>query len=270
MMTMMIPHHASRLDVEVEHNFTFFLNMIVPQQAASLDAELIDLGYSIQQLMEHAGLVVALAITRKYSEKLPVLVICGPGNNGGDGLVCARYLMEFGYKDVSILFPAAQPPPGSGLRAVSPATKLKPHIQQQLTLVKNAYDISVYTDKPVSELITGPTIVVDAIVGFGSKGPLREPYNQIVQDLNNQPNILIACVDCPSGWDVENGPVPSKVQIQNPDLVISLTAPKPFATHLTCSHCVGGRFIPQKLKEKYGLENLVYPKDDELLMWLRK
>ena len=58
-----------------------------------------DLHFSIDQLMELAGLSVASAIACEYSpRRFPrVLVIAGPGNNGGDGLVAARHLTHFGH-----------------------------------------------------------------------------------------------------------------------------------------------------------------------------
>ena len=57
------------------------------------------LGFSVDQLMELAGLSVAQAIRAEYSPNSHkrVLVIAGPGNNGGDGLVAGRHLYHFGY-----------------------------------------------------------------------------------------------------------------------------------------------------------------------------
>lgn len=69
--------------------------------AAALDKELMSTGaFSIDQLMELAGLSVSQAV---YRVNPPwkgdrVLVACGPGNNGGDGLVAARHLSQYGYK----------------------------------------------------------------------------------------------------------------------------------------------------------------------------
>jgi NAD(P)H-hydrate epimerase len=65
--------------------------------SAALDADLMaSPGFSIDQLMELAGLAVATATLEHMSAAGRVLVLCGPGNNGGDGLVAARHLKHFG------------------------------------------------------------------------------------------------------------------------------------------------------------------------------
>lgn len=74
------------------------------QQAIAIDEELMGpLGFSVDQLMELAGLSCATAVATEYPrDHCPrVLVIAGPGNNGGDGLVAARHLCHFGY-DVKV------------------------------------------------------------------------------------------------------------------------------------------------------------------------
>lgn len=60
-------------------------------------------GFSVDQLMELAGLSVATAIAKEYpNQSGKVLVCCGPGNNGGDGLVAARHLKLFVYYPINV------------------------------------------------------------------------------------------------------------------------------------------------------------------------
>merc|ERR1719235_2622441 len=68
-------------------------------------------GFSIDQLMELAGLSVATALAEEYPATThpKVVLICGPGNNGGDGLVAARHLFQFGYAPT-----VYYPKPGEG------------------------------------------------------------------------------------------------------------------------------------------------------------
>ena len=63
------------------------------------------LGFSVDQLMELAGLSVASSILAEYppSKFSRILIVAGPGNNGGDGLVAARHLYHFGYKGVQVI-----------------------------------------------------------------------------------------------------------------------------------------------------------------------
>ena len=75
-------------------------------QAKAVDEELMGpLGFSVDQLMELAGLSVASSILAEYppSKFSRVLIVAGPGNNGGDGLVAARHLYHFGYKGIQVL-----------------------------------------------------------------------------------------------------------------------------------------------------------------------
>lgn len=79
------------------------------KEAQAVDEELMGpLGFSVDQLMELAGLSVAQSIRAEYPPKSHkrILVIAGPGNNGGDGLVAGRHLYHFGY-DVQVI---AKPP----------------------------------------------------------------------------------------------------------------------------------------------------------------
>jgi NAD(P)H-hydrate epimerase len=74
------------------------------------------LGFSVDQLMELAGLSVACSVASEYpaASHPRILVVAGPGNNGGDGLVAARHLYHFGYS-VQVRAALEQPPPQTQL-----------------------------------------------------------------------------------------------------------------------------------------------------------
>ena len=81
------------------------LNMLFGFELQQLDAELMSSpGFSVDQLMELAGLSVASATYKVMppSEYPRVMVVAGPGNNGGDALVAARHLKHFGYRYVDL------------------------------------------------------------------------------------------------------------------------------------------------------------------------
>ena len=83
------------------------LKLLGQQEAVAVDEDLMATpGYSVDQLMELAGLSVAAAVADAYARETHprVLVVCGPGNNGGDGLVAARHLLQFGYSP-TVVYP---------------------------------------------------------------------------------------------------------------------------------------------------------------------
>ncbi|CAB9518144.1 YjeF N-terminal domain-containing protein 3 [Seminavis robusta] len=222
--------------------------------AAALDVELMtEPGFSLEQLMELAGLSCAEAIyqvveeRRQQSETPRILLVCGPGNNGGDGLVAARHLVMFGYQcDV-----------------VYPKQSKKQHF---INLVQQCKDVGITVSAEMPES-TGKgnspyDAIVDAIFGFSFQaGTIREPFatilTQIKEEADANKNLSTISVDVPSGWNVDEGDV-AKTGFM-PDVLISLTTPKHCSRSFPGRHFVGGRFLPPKLAEKYGVQMPPYP-----------
>ncbi|KAM4013319.1 NAD(P)H-hydrate epimerase [Anomaloglossus baeobatrachus] len=226
------------------------LKYLSQAEAQAVDEELFnEYKFSVDQLMELAGLSCATAIAKAYpvssfTSSLPtVLVICGPGNNGGDGLVCARHLKLFGYEP-AVYYPK----------------RTNKTLFENLTTQCQKMDIPFLSEFPEeADVIDGAyNLVIDAIFGFSFKGAVREPFGSILNTLKRI-TIPIASVDIPSGWDVEKGN-PDGLQ---PDMLISLTAPKQSAVHFSGRyHYLGGRFIPVALQKKYNLTLPDYPDTD--------
>ncbi|KAJ8927359.1 hypothetical protein NQ314_020134 [Rhamnusium bicolor] len=216
------------------------------EEAINIDLELFnEYQYSVNQLMELAGLSCAIAIAKTYpKEKFldkSILVCCGPGNNGGDGLVSARHLKLFDYKPI-IYYPQR-------------TDKL---LYNDLTHQCSSMSIPIIQCLPEKSTIdTQFGLIVDALFGFSFKPPVRETFVPIVKLMKNT-EVPIASIDIPSGWHVEHGE-PEEGGIK-PELLISLTAPKKCAQKFKGKyHYLGGRFIPPKLEEKYGLNLPKYP-----------
>ncbi|KAL7663517.1 NAD(P)H-hydrate epimerase [[Candida] zeylanoides] len=220
--------------------------------AASLDRDLMSTGaFSIDQLMELAGLAVAQAIYRQYPPTAAptLLVLVGPGNNGGDGLVASRHLKLWGYNPI-IYYPKR------------PANDLYSRLLVQLR------DLEVAETDNVESHFDGtaarPSLIVDALFGFSFRPPIRSPFDDVVRFLATAELPPIVSVDIPSGWDVDAGPSAGAL---DPAMLVSLTAPKPCATHFAAkgkSHYLGGRFISPTIAQKYGIEDIValYKGDD--------
>ncbi|KAF5197685.1 Pyridoxine/pyridoxamine 5'-phosphate oxidase [Thalictrum thalictroides] len=223
------------------------------KEAAEIDEILMGpLGFSVDQLMELAGLSVATSIAEVYkpSEYSRVLVICGPGNNGGDGLVAARHLHHFGYRPY-ICYPKRT----SKALYTGLVTQLETLSVPFLSLEDLPQDLSSDFD-----------LVIDAIFGFSFHGTPRPPFDDLIRrlvslhryDHTHQRSAIIASVDIPSGWHVEEGDIGGEGI--KPDMLISLTAPKLCAKKF-CGphHFLGGRFVPQPIAEKYRLNLPSYP-----------
>ena len=214
------------------------------KDAAALDAELMSTpGFSLEQLMELAGLAVAEAVYEvnnedaENSRKKRVLLVCGPGNNGGDGLVAARHLVHFGL-EAEIVYP-------------KPSAK-----QHFINLIKQCEDMNIPVMKEVPQ-DNKYDIIVDSIFGFSfdSTSTIREPFATAIKDmirLQKDQNAKMVSVDVPSGWDVDGGDLTG--ENFSPDVLISLTAPKMSAKKFKGRHFVGGRFLPPGIAEKYGVK----------------
>ncbi len=167
---------------------------------AAAEAKAIAAGTSVDELMERAGAGLAEAILR-FAGPMAVLVVAGPGNNGGDGYVAARHLSDQG---VAVRVAASGEPKTAAAKA---ARKQWGGAVEQL-----------------GDATAPAAVVVDAVFGTGLKRGLDEGLRGQLARLAAAARIRIAC-DVPSGIDSDSGaelsPVPSF------DLTVALGALKP-------------------------------------------
>jgi len=225
------------------------LKTLGAKAAAALDQELMSTcAFSIDQLMELAGLSVSQAVYRvqPLEKGRRILVACGPGNNGGDGLVAARHLFFYGYQP-SIFYPK----------------RSKNELYQRLVKQLNDLDVPFVDDFPSA--LASADHVVDAIFGFSFSGEVREPFPAVIRALE-ETKVPVTSVDAPSSWNIEEGPPKSGLGSSfMPATLVSLTAPKPLVKHFTGRHFVGGRFVPPSIARKYDFEVPKYEGIDQIV-----
>ncbi|KAJ8600098.1 hypothetical protein CTAYLR_003450 [Chrysophaeum taylorii] len=219
------------------------LRLLSQAEAVAVDEALFQ-HFSVDSLMELAGLSVAEAIATHYEEASKVLCVCGPGNNGGDGLVAARHLKEFGFEP----------------EVVYPKRSAKP-LFQNLESQMREMRIPVRDNLPPD--LGEFDVVVDAIFGFSFTPPVRPPFDSILRDLVES-KVPVVSVDIPSGWHVEDGPPTSGLSLA-PAVLVSLTAPKKCAAKFEGPHYLGGRFVPPTIFEAFGFSQPPFPKTSQVV-----
>lgn len=149
-------------------------------------------------LMENAGrsaseLTIRLAKERQLNN---ILIICGGGNNGGDGYVVARHLIQFTDLKVNVVL-------------TTQSEKLQGDALINYQILKNlGVDMPFISTSKLPQFLKQKTLVVDAMLGTGFQGELRENIATLI-DLINQNAAAILAIDIPSGLDANTGKVSS-------------------------------------------------------------
>ena len=159
----------------------------------------IDAGTGVEVLMERAGEALAEAVWQ-FAGNRPVLILCGPGNNGGDGYVAARHLRKRG---VPVRVAALAEPASDAARSA----------QKEWGGWFEEFEVA----EPAA-------VLVDCLFGTGLKRPLDESVAQRLLDLAERSRIVIAC-DLPSGVETDSGALLSPVP--DYDLTVAFGALKP-------------------------------------------
>jgi hydroxyethylthiazole kinase-like uncharacterized protein yjeF len=163
------------------------------------------LGMTGTRLMEHAGCAVAaatkaLAVQTERWGKGPILVLCGPGNNGCDGFVAARHLSRQGARVVAVLVGSEGRPTGKDAARNWDRLENEGNVERIHTSV--ARDIAI-----LAQGVEKASVVVDALLGTGVEGPLRDPIRAAVDLVikARRAGIPILAVDGPTAVDLTSG-----------------------------------------------------------------
>jgi NAD(P)H-hydrate epimerase len=192
--------------------------IVTVEEMIAIEKEADAAGLTYDQMMENAGKSVADHILVRWSDidKCQILVLVGPGNNGGDGLVAGYYLSQAGAK-VSYYLLKDRSTDDENFKRVQEA---------QAQIATYPKDKSFTT---LNALIETSDIIVDGVLGTGFKLPLQETAARLLGEVKQsltqiEGGLRVVAIDCPSGMDCNSGEAAS--ECIHADLTVTLAATK--------------------------------------------
>jgi len=194
------------------------MKIVTSDQMRAMDRRAAEAGITTALLMENAGRAVAEE-TRSFVDYIAgriVLVMSGPGNNGGDALVTARYLHEWG-ADVSIYLLSARAPEDKNLVLAR---------QHGIPLIFLEKDLKF---TKLKNMLATAEIVVDGILGTGRARPIEGRFKEVLNRINleklRRPQLITVAIDIPTGINADTGAADQSCL--KADLTVTLGLPKP-------------------------------------------
>lgn len=192
------------------------MKIVTTEEMRDLESLCAKVGLTSDVLMEKAGAGVAVEVRKVLGQigGRRVLILVGPGNNGGDGLVAARHLSEWGL-DVRLYFGDRKPD--------SENTQMEVVRRLPFTLASDDVGFA-----HLAEEIAGADIVVDALFGTGMNRSILGYYHSMLKKLNEVrlgvPHPLLVAVDLPSGLNGDTGEIDEVTPYA--DVTLTLGCPK--------------------------------------------
>jgi hydroxyethylthiazole kinase-like uncharacterized protein yjeF len=196
---------------------------ISAEAMTGLDRKAQGLGTPGATLMEHAGTAVAAAARAllEHNGRLdrPVLILAGPGNNGGDGFVAARRLADWGIETIAVLVATEERPRTPD--AAKNWRRLEGLDRVQMIHAPVARDLAI-----LGQGIDKAGVIVDALLGTGVRGQLRDPVREAVGVVRRarEAGVPVLAVDTPTAVDLTSGD-PSDPVVRA-DLTVTFHRPK--------------------------------------------
>lgn len=208
--------------------------MITTDRMAAVDRNAAALGVPRKQLMESSGNAVARVVREETDPGDSVAIVAGRGNNGGDAFAAARFLSEY---DLSVSLLG------------KPETISTAIARENWEALENAeHDAETVTDS-TNLVIPDCEVIVDAMLGTGISGDLREPEATAARAINAADATVVA-VDVPSGVDADTGEVPETAV--SADRVVTFHDGKPGLADLDCEVTVADIGIPEAAERFVG------------------
>lgn len=230
------------------------LAYLTSEEMKEADQEAIDgFGIDVLSLMENAGLEIATVARRMLDGSVVgrrISVLVGKGNNGGDGLVAARHLHNWG-ANVRVML--------SDRGAIGPVPS------RQLTGVEKA-------GMPVDDAgnsLSGFDLLIDSLLGYNSKGNPREPVRTMILSANAS-RVPILAVDIPSGLDATAGEPNDPCVIAKATLTLGF--PKTGFLNPRCRGYVGQLYLgdvslPLEVYRKHSQDKKLFEKESVIKIW---
>jgi len=199
-------------------------------------------------LMENASRSLTLEVLRavgwpSVASDANVLIICGGGNNGGDGLAAARHLHNVGLAVTIVL--------------TKPANRYTGDAEINLNICRAMQlDIHVADEDPVATLddLPEPAIIVDGLLGTGLSSEVRAPADGVIDWINRQ-DVPVIAIDIPSGLDSDTGK-PLGCAVRADATVTFVGVKRGFLNAVSRDYIgnvtVGDIGVPRELVEKLG------------------
>ncbi|OGO06342.1 MAG: NAD(P)H-hydrate epimerase, partial [Chloroflexi bacterium RBG_13_56_8] len=238
------------------------MKLVTSDEMRNLEQEANDAGLTYATMMERAGHAVALAIRdRVAATPGQILVLVGPGNNGGDGLVAARYLCEWGHQVTVYLWK----------RNLDEDPNLRLAQERDIPILSASEDEGF---QQLVSLVRDCDVLIDALLGIGITGVLRDGLpellgaaQQVLHECKAQPSgettplrgireahpqatesapPLVVAVDMPSGLNSDTGKIDERSLAAN----ITVTFAYPKRGHLLFP---GARWVGELLVADIGI-----------------
>jgi len=209
---------------ESVHESAKCLNMVAMKILSAAEMQACDratserFGVASIELMRRAGAAVADVVQQQFPQAQQGTVICGRGNNGGDGMIAARLLSEAGKHVTVMVLGAAEELKGDAAIA-----------WRELSAVPDCALLIVDSEeklKAQAEGLAAADVVIDAVVGTGFTPPLRGLALAVREALIASQAPVVA-VDLPSGWEADATEAEASGPVFPADAVVTFTAPKP-------------------------------------------
>lgn len=194
----------------------------------SLEASALAAGHTEASLMQDAGEQLAVSLTQSFPNPGTIIAYLGKGHNAGDALVALKTLRDrYGWS--------------IAIRSAFPVPQWAPLTQEKFTALGS---VEHFASLPSWASCFRPLILLDALVGIGATGPLREPLISLSQEmawLRNHSGAKVAALDVPSGVDPDTGDIHPNAVIA--DATFMIGAPKVGLLAEHAANAVGALYL---------------------------